>query len=181
MYKIIVATLILVTSLTANASVILNSNDSFSSSFTLSSDGGKFKDTDFFWDVFANVSLLSDTSGELTLTLYEDIAGTNQVHSSSASLFFSQLNTPFSDLLGGGDNGLFADFNGSFTLENTGSSQIELFDVTISNFAGSLAPSNVATTTIVASTTVVPVPAAAWLFGSGVFALFGLSRFRGDV
>ena len=173
MYKFITATIMLLASFVANSSIILNTGESFSSAFSLISDGAKFKETDFFWDVVANISIVTDTTAELTLTLYEDTAGTNQVLSSSDSYFFDVPNTPFSSLIDGGDTGLFTDFDGSFTLKNTGISQIELFEVTISNFAGILDPSNVATATIVPSA--VPLPAAAWLMLSGIGAL-GLIR-----
>lgn len=172
MHKLIISTALVFTSLTANASVILNGGDSFSSSFALTSEGDTFKITDFFWDAVAGVSLISDTSGELTLNLYEDIAGTNLVFSASTSLSHSQ-NTAFSALIGGGNNPLFTDFDGSFTLTNTGTSQLELLDVAVSNFAGTLLPSNVATATITPSA--VPLPAAAWLMISG---LGTLSLFR---
>ncbi len=173
MYKIILAASMLLTSLSANASVILNTGESFSSAFFLSSDGDKFKSTDFFWDTEAVFNLLSDTSGQVTLTVYEDTTTTNPLFSFTTSLFFSELNTSFSRVLGGGNTDLFSDFDGSFTLTNTGTSQLELLEVSVSNFAGTLLPSNVATTTITPSA--VPLPAAGWLMLSGIGAL-GLVR-----
>ena len=176
MYKLIAAIAIVFTStltcLNANASVILNAGESFSSAFTLNSDGDKFKVTDFFWD--AEVKVFNPSAfGSLTLTLYEDTLGINQVYSSTSS-WVTGAGATTTSVFGSNDS-LFTDFNGSFTLTNTSlrGDSLTLHDVTISNFAGTLGPSNVATTTITPSA--VPLPAAAWLMLSGLGVL-GLLR-----
>lgn len=171
MYKTIATAVLLSANLTANASIILDAGESYFSSFTLSSDGDKFKVTDFFWD--AEVNIFNPSAfGSLTLTLYEDTLGINEVYSFTNS-WVTGAGATLTRVFGSNDS-LFTDLNGSFTLTNTSSrgDSLTLNSVTISNFAGSILPSNVATTTITPSA--VPLPAAAWLLlsGIGVLGLF---------
>lgn len=168
MHKFVLATALLVTSLTANASIELLSGETYSSSFTLVSDGGAFKETDLYWDAGILVNF-AGPSADATFTAYEDTAGTQEVFSSTIFNLFSG-NRRFL----GSNQGLFNDFNGSFRITNTGANAIELVDVIVSNFAGTALPSNVATATITPSA--VPIPAAGWLLGSTLLGLFGVGR-----
>lgn len=168
MLKTFLTSALLITSISAHSSIVLQSGESFSSSFNLTDDGEAFKITDFYWD--AGILLnFSDTSADVTFTAYEDTAGTQQVFSGSLFEPQSGLRTYL-----GSPMTLFSDLDGRFTITNNGTGDIEVIDIIISNFAGNTLPSNIATATITPSA--VPVPAAVWLFGSGLIGLLGISR-----
>jgi hypothetical protein len=152
----------------SQAAVILDSGDSFSSSFNLVSDGDVFKETDLFWDVLTTTQLIDSFQGNLTITMFEnsDFTGFLQTYEDRISTFPRTV-------IAGGDEAYFTDLNGSFTIQNTGSSQIILNEITIASFAGNIPPSGVAFDTITPSP--VPLPAAAWLMISGL-SVFGFLR-----
>lgn len=167
MYKLILTSALLFSSFTANSSIVLSNGESFSSSFNLFSEGEAIKPTDFSWDA----SILTSFSGtaDVTFTAFENPDLTQSFFSSDIFGITSDVRSN----LGSFDNA-FADLNGSFTITNNGANDIELTDVIISNFAGSIFPSNIATVTITPSA--VPVPAAVWLFASGLLGLTGIAR-----
>lgn len=168
MHKVLFAAALFAASFSAQSSVTLHTGESFFSSFSLISQGNGFKETDFFWDLGALINFAGPSAG-VTLTAYEDLAGTQQVFTSPFSILFSGGRS----FLGSHET-LFEDFNGSFRITNTGADSIELVDVIVSNFAGDLAPSFVATATITPSA--VPLPAAVWLFLPALLGLVGLGR-----
>lgn len=168
MHKFLLTTALLLTSLAANSSVVLLSGETFSSPFTLASVGSAFKETDFNWEAGVLINF-AGPSANATFTAYEDTAGAQEVFSSPIFGLFSG-NRRFL----GSNQDLFSDFNGSFSITNTGTNSIELVDVIVSNFAGVLLPSNVATATITPSA--VPAPAAGWLLASTLLGLFGVRR-----
>ncbi len=170
MYKLLFAAALFSASFSANSSVSLQTGETFFSSFSLIAQGNGFKETDFFWDLGALINFVGP-SADVTLTAYEDIAGTQQVFSSAFFNLFSGSRS-FS---GSGDP-LFEDFNGSFRITNAGANSIELVDVVVSNFAGDVAPSFVATATITPSA--VPLPAAGWLLLPALLSVVGLGRKR---
>ncbi len=170
MYKLLFGAMLLATSFSAQSSVTLNTGESFFSPFSLISQGDGFKETDFFWDLGAQINFAGPSAGA-TLTAYEDLAGTEQVFTSPFSFLFSGGRSFL-----GSNNALFEDLNGSFRITNTGANSIELVDVIVSNFAGDVAPSFVATATITPSA--VPLPAALWLFLPALLGVFGLGRKR---
>ncbi len=163
MYKLLLVATLLIASLSAKSAVVLEGGETFTSSFTLVSDGGAFKETDFNWDVGILLNF-DEPSAAATFTAYEDALGSQEVFSSPIFGLFSG-NRSFL----GSNQDLFSDRNGSFSITNTGSASIELVDVVISNFAGNILPSNVATATITPSP--VPLPAAVWLFASALFGI----------
>lgn len=168
MHKLFLAAALLVTSFAANSAVTLPSGGTYFGSFSLVSQAEGFKETDFFWDVGALVNF-AGPSAALTFTAYEDIAGTQAVFSAD----FPNLFSGGRDFIGSYDN-LFVDLNGSFRITNTGTNAVEIVEVVVSNFAGSLAPSFVATQTIIPAA--VPLPAAAWLFVPAVAGIFRIGR-----
>ncbi len=170
MYKSIFTAALLATSLNANSSIILNSGESFSSSFSLISVGEAFKPTDFYWDAGILMSFTSP-SANVSFTAYENTDFSGEFFSSE---IFAPSSTERNYL--GSYASAFDDKEGSFRITNNGTAQIELFDIIISNFSGSLLPSNIATTTITPSA--VPVPAAIWLFTSGIVGLVGVGRLK---
>jgi len=172
MFKKIILAVLLLTTYHSNATVVLNSGESFSSSFFLPDEGEIFKVTDFFWEIHAQMSLLSDTSGELTVSVFENTDFSSQSFLAPSPINFSSLNTVFSSLIAGGDTPLFTDRTGSFIITNTGTSIIELSHIHVSNFAGNTGPTNVAYTKITPSA--VPLPAAGWLMLStlGILGMF---------
>ncbi len=168
MRKLFLAAALLATSFAANSAVTLNSGDAYFASFSLVSEGSAFKPTDFFWDVGALVNFVGPQA-DLTFTAYEDIAGTQQVFSAA----FPNLFSGGPDYIGSNDD-LFGDLNGSFRITNTGTNAVELVEVVVSNFAGSIEPSFVATATITPAA--VPLPAAAWLLMPALAGLIGIRR-----
>ena len=183
MIKTILTAALLSTSLNANSSIILQDGDSYSTSFNLASvaEGNKF--TDNFWEVIVGIydrdndpfKLPVVNPSTVTLTMYENTNLTNQVYSETIDTRFwlGDYGVLFSDF-----NTLFTDFNGSLTVTFNGGTQATLLDITIANFAGTLTPSNIASTYINPKVSAVPVPAAVWLFGSGLLGLAGFSRRR---
>jgi len=171
MFKNLFLAALLFTTFNSNASVVLNSGKSFSSSFFLPDNGEIFKINDFFWEVYAEMNLLSDTSGEVTLNVFENTDFSNPFFSAPTSIN-SPSNTVFSELIGGGFSPLFSDRTGSFIITNTGTSIIELVQVHVANFAGTTGPSNVAYAKVTPSA--VPLPAAGWLMLStmGMLSIF---------
>lgn len=167
MHKLILTSVLLFCSFTANSSLILQSGESFSSSFNLISEGEAFKETDFFWD--AGILTSFTGSASVTFTAFEN---TNLTQSFFSSEIFGLTSGVRSNL--GSFDSAFTDFDGSFTITNNGVNDVELTDIIISNFAGSVLPSNIATVTITPSA--VPVPAAVWLFISGLIGLVGFAR-----
>tara|TARA_R110002073_G_scaffold43636_7_gene121718 strand:- start:200 stop:721 length:522 start_codon:yes stop_codon:yes gene_type:complete len=168
MRKLLLAAALLATSFAANSAVTLHSGDAYFASFSLVSDGNAFKETDLFWDVGALVNF-AGPSADLTVTAYEDIAGTQQVFSGA----FPSLFSGGRGYIGSNDD-VFSDLSGSFRITNTGTNAVEVVEVVVSNFAGSIAPSFVATATITPSA--VPLPAAAWLFVPVVAGLLRIGR-----
>ena len=183
MYKLIITTTLLLTSLVTNASVILGNGDSYSSAFSLENMPDSFKLSDNFWDVTIGIldtdndpsKAPTGNTSYVTLTLFENTDFTNQVFTETTDTrnWFADYGVFF-----GGQNSLFTDFDGSFIVTYTGPGQAEFFDIQIANFAGQLAPSNVASVIIYPTAAVVPLPAAVWLFGSGLIGLVGISRYK---
>jgi len=167
MRKLIIASTLLLASINTNAAIVLNSGTSYSASFVLQSVAEAYKSTDFFWDAGVMMNF-TDPSATINFSAYENAGDTSAFFSGSTTAYTSGERFYF----GSYDSG-FTDFNGTFTITNSGASQIELVDVIISNFAGTLVPSNVATATITPSA--VPLPAAGWLMLSAIGAL-GLFR-----
>lgn len=180
MYKSILSTALLLASFSTSAAVTLGDGDSYSSAFSLENAPNHYKLSDNFWDVTIGIidennhpfKAPTGNASYVTLTLFENTDFTNQVFTNTTDsrnwygdygLFFA------------GHDSFFTDFDGSFTIIYSGSGQADLFDVSIANFAGRLAPSNVASVTLYPSATNVPLPAAAWLFLSGIGAL-GIAR-----
>ena len=169
MIKLISVITLLIASFSANASIILGVGESYSSSFNLVSDGERFKITDLFLEVSGDLNIIANTNTQLTLTMYEDTTFTNQVLTRQYSTSFSSASTEvslFNRLLAGSDNALFTDLDGSITIENTGESQVELVEINIASFAGTIRPSFAAFDTLTLSA--VPLPSAAWLMLSGL-------------
>lgn len=183
MYKLILSTALLLTCSATNASVILGNGDSYSSAFSLENTPNSYKLSDNFWDV--TIGILDEDNSPfkaptgntsyVTLTLFENTDYTNQVFTETIDSrnWFADYGLFF-----GGQNGLFTDFDGSFTVTYAGPGQASFSDIQIANFAGQLGPSNVASVILYPTATVVPLPAAAWLFGSGLIALVGISRHK---
>ena len=167
MHKLILTSALVLSSFTANASIVLQSGESFSSSFNLVSEGEAFKPTDFFWDASVLTSFTGSASA--TFTAFENTDFTQSFFTSEIFGLTSGVRSDF-----GSFDSAFTDLNGAFTITNNGVDDIQLTDVIISNFAGTASPSNIATVTITPSA--VPVPAAAWLFGSGLLGLIGVAR-----
>jgi hypothetical protein len=173
MNKILVVIALLATGLSANASVIIGSGESFSTSFQLISDGDVFKETDAFWEVNLVFSAGPVDAAGIGLTLFENSDGTGQLV--SGAFGFSN----FDQVLFSGELGYFQDHDGSLTITNTGTGSVELTEIFVANFSGTLNPSAVAFATIVPSGTAVaavPVPAAGWLMLSGLLGLVGVFR-----
>ena len=167
MHKLILTSILLFSSFTAHASLILQSGESFSSSFNLVSDGQAFKPTDFSWD--ASILTSFTGSASVSFTAFENADFTQSFFTSE---IFGITSGVRSNL--GSFDSAFSDLNGAFTITNNGVNDVDLTDVIISNFAGTALPSNIATVTITPSA--VPVPAAIWLFGSGLIGLAGIAR-----
>jgi len=165
MIKFLTILTFLLSSFYANASIVLNNGESFSSSFELQDDGEAFKITDFYWEALAEVSRISDAPGELTMTFFNN---SNQF----VTPINNPINNPITEVLAGGFSPIFSR-SGSFTLTNTGTSQLEIFLVTIADFSGAIQPSNIAIDTITPSA--VPLPAAGWLMLSTI-GMLGMFR-----
>jgi len=180
MYKTIATAFLALTSLSANAAVTLGNGESYSSAFELVSYADAAKLTDNFWEVGLGVidennqpfSAPTGAPSYVTLTLYENTNFTNEVFSGTQNTrdWMGDYGVYF-----WGNSSLFTDLNGSFTVSYSGDNNANLFEVVISNFAGSLAPSNVASIYIDPTPSAVPLPAAAWLMISGLGVL-GLLR-----
>lgn len=172
MNKLVLSSLLISCSLSTQASVILQNGDSYSTAFTMQSMPDFYKLTDNYWESIlelvdsANPPYEYNGSGSVTLTLYENTDYTHQVFSwtEDSSNWMADYGIPF-----WGNDGLFNDLDGSLTVTYNGAGSAELHGIHISNFAGVLAPSNVARTSIYP--TAVPVPAALWLMLSGIGAL----------
>lgn len=182
MKKMMLTFLLLATANLSQAAIVLNSGDTYTTAFSLQSDGDYFKLTDNYWEVI--VELIDSDNlpfstpiapSTITLDLYEDPGATSQVFSMTedTSMWFSDYGILFA-----GFEGLFADHDGSLRITYNGPGSATLSGVIVSNFAGTLAPSNVATTRILPEALApVPLPAAVWLFLSGA-ALLGMIRRR---
>lgn len=183
MYKSTLAAVLLATSLTANSSIILQDGESYSSSFNLSSTANGSSLTDNYWEVVVAIydkdndpfKLPVITASSVTLTLFENTDYSSQVYSQTLDTrdWIADYGVLF-----GGFNTLFADLDGSFVISYNGGQQATLLDVAVRNYAGSLAPSYIAQTVINPVASPVPVPAALWLFVSGIIGLTGFSRFK---
>jgi len=181
MKKTLLTAALISTSLSANSSIILQDGDSYSTGFNLTSvaEGNKF--TDNFWEVIVGIydrdndpfRLPVVNPSTVTLTLYENTNLTNQVYSETLDTrdWFGDYGVLFTDF-----NSFFTDLDGGLTVTYNGGTQATLLDISIANFAGTLTPSNIASIYIDPQVSAVPVPAAAWLFGSGLLGLVGFSR-----
>ena len=151
MKRIILASLFAFNSTTAQASVVLQDGESFSTSFTMQSYPDIYKLTDNYWESIlelvdsSNPPYAYNGTGSVSLTLYENTDYTNQVFSwtEDSSNWLADYGIPFS-----GNDSLFSDLDGSLTVTYNGSGTAELFGIHIRNYAGSLAPSNVASASI---------------------------------
>lgn len=178
-YIIVMASILF--SLSVNGSVLLNSGDSFSAAFSMENTPDSYKLTDNYWEAF--VVLIDSANqpgstggdpGEVTFTLFENTDFSNEIYSETADsdYWLADYGIPF-----WGEQGFFNDFDGSFTVSYVGAGIAELFDVSIANFAGELAPSNVAAAYIVANgtddtpTASVPEPSALLLMLIGIMPL----------
>ncbi|VAX11740.1 hypothetical protein MNBD_GAMMA25-2156 [hydrothermal vent metagenome] len=159
----------------AQAALQLSTGDSFSSDFYLLDDGNYFKITDNWWDLLIDFTSASfDPATEnFNLSVYEGTGLTG------ASKIFTSVNST-------NINSLYYDFDFNFLADRTGSFLIDqvngdfsIESVTIATFGGSSAPSNVAVTIVTPSA--VPVPAAFWLFASGLVACVGLVKRKSQV
>lgn len=176
MSKVFTLIALLLTSFHANSSIVLNSGESFSSSFNLVSDGERFKVTDLFWEVYAEIEVFAFTSGELTLTVFEDSSFTTEIFSSTNNLGSFAIDTINERKIGGANPFAFTDFDGSFIIENTGADPFGIHTITVANFAGSEIPSLAAFATITPAA--VPLPAAGWLLISAIGLLGTFRRNR---
>lgn len=182
MYKIILPILLLISSINAQAAIVMSNGDTFSAAFTMESAPNAWKVTDYYWEVFVplfdndnspfSVGIAESTA---TITLYENTDFTQVVASETQDV--SMWMADYGLFLGGFD-GAFADHDGSISISFNGLATAEavLDDIIIRNFAGLLAPSNVAVASITPTVSAVPVPAAVWLLGSAIGALGLFSR-----
>lgn len=172
-------------SFNANSSIILQNGETYSSDFTLSSAPEAIKFTDNFWEVIVAIydkdndpfKLPIINPSSVTLTLFENTDYTNQVYSQTLDTrdWIADYGVLFS-----GTGTFSADLNGSFSVSYSGGNQATLLDVSIRNYAGLAAPSYIAQTTIIPTASPVPVPAALWLFASGLIGLTGFARFKNN-
>ena len=110
--------------------------------------------TTFEWDTFLTTDLLA---GDYIVAVmqYDNRPGTNTIGATLLSDGFKYTDDPFfTAVLGGCSNGQFCDTGGNNRTNEWA------FDVL----------------NVESATQVVPVPAAAWLFGSGLIALVGIAR-----
>ena len=169
MNKILMMIALSVAALSTNASVILSTGDSYSTSFALVSDGDAFKATDNFCDI--NLSFASGpiASADVHLDLFENPNATALVLSDAIAF------NNFDSFLYVGNQPFFSDHDGALTVTYTGAGSIELNEIFVANFSGTLDPSSVAFATIDPSVSQVPLPAAGWLMLSGL-GLLGFVR-----
>ncbi len=170
-------------SINANSAIILQNGETYSSSFALNSAPEAIMFTDNFWEVIVAIydrendpfRLPIINPSSVTLTLFENTNYTNQVYSQTLDTrdWIADYGVLFS-----GTGGFFGDLNGSFSVSYSGGNQATLMDIAIRNYAGQAAPSYIAQTVITPTVSPVPVPAALWLFASGLIGLSGFSRFR---
>jgi len=170
-------------SFNANSAIILQDGETYSSDFTLSSAPDAIKFTDNFWEVIVGIydrdndpfRLPIINPSYVTLTLFENTDFTNQVYSQTKDTrdWIGDYGVLFY-----GTGGFSGDLSGSFSVSYSGGNQATLLDVSIKNYAGQAAPSYIAQTVITPTASPVPVPAALWLFASGLIGLSGFARFK---
>jgi hypothetical protein len=165
----VIPSLFLSCSFSSQAEVTLNSGESFQTSFELHADGNVFRISDYEWDVelmafdSANPPGTYGGTGFITVTMYENIDYTGNV-------FTITEDSGASSVFGGTFDSRFSDWSGSMRISYTGTGVLELQLVTISNNAGNIGPSFVATTSFVPVTSPVPWPPALMLFVPGLLA-----------
>lgn len=149
---ILVVAMMIACATNSQAAVILKSGESYSGTFELDNTPNSFKLSDFWWDAILEIVdsaappfQANSDPGQVTLTIFENMDYTNPIYTASQN-----SDNWLSDygLFFGSDDFLAGDKNGSFTVSYAGNGEATFYSIAIANFAGDLAPSNVARTLI---------------------------------